>query len=154
MIFIGFGFQMTFLKTHSWTSVGFNFIIACWAIQLNIIMQPAWHMILIDGIFKKIPVNMESLIFGDFAAAAVLITFGAILGKCTWAQLFTLATLEVFFYGLNLTVCVGFLGAVDLGGSMYIHTFGAYFGLASTYFFNKSKAIRDQENRCKGSYQS
>lgn len=32
MIFIGFGFLMVFLKTHSWTSVGFNFLIACWAL--------------------------------------------------------------------------------------------------------------------------
>jgi hypothetical protein len=32
MVFIGFGFLMVFLKTASWTAVGFNFIIACWAI--------------------------------------------------------------------------------------------------------------------------
>ena len=32
MIFIGFGFLMVFLKSHSWTSVGFNYIIAVWAL--------------------------------------------------------------------------------------------------------------------------
>jgi len=48
MIFVGFGFLMVFLKTHSWTSVGFNFLIACWALQLNLIVQPAWHMVLVD----------------------------------------------------------------------------------------------------------
>ena len=32
MVFIGFGFIMVFLKTASWTAVGFNFIISCWAI--------------------------------------------------------------------------------------------------------------------------
>lgn len=32
MIFIGFGFLMVFLKNHSWSSVGFNYLIACWAI--------------------------------------------------------------------------------------------------------------------------
>lgn len=30
--------------------------------------------------------------------------------------------------------------AVDMGGSMYVHTFGAYFGLAATYFFKKPAA--------------
>lgn len=32
MIFVGFGFLMVFLKTHSWTSVGFNFVIAAFAL--------------------------------------------------------------------------------------------------------------------------
>lgn len=32
MIFVGFGFLMVFLKCHSWTSVGFNFLIAAWVI--------------------------------------------------------------------------------------------------------------------------
>ena len=32
MIFIGFGFLMVFLKTHSWTSVGFNFLIAAYVL--------------------------------------------------------------------------------------------------------------------------
>ena len=35
MMFIGFGFLSVFLKTHCWASVGFTFLIACWAIQLN-----------------------------------------------------------------------------------------------------------------------
>ena len=37
MVFIGFGFLMVFLKTHSWSAVGFNFIISCWAIQWTIL---------------------------------------------------------------------------------------------------------------------
>ena len=43
MIFIGFGFLMVFLKTHSWTSVGFNFLIASWALQISILITAFWH---------------------------------------------------------------------------------------------------------------
>jgi len=32
MIFIGFGFLMVFLKSHSWTSIGLNFLIAAMSI--------------------------------------------------------------------------------------------------------------------------
>lgn len=32
MIFIGFGFLMVFLKNNSWCSIGFNYLIACWAV--------------------------------------------------------------------------------------------------------------------------
>ena len=41
------------------------------------------------------------------------------------------ATVELVFYALNENI--GFcLGAVDLGGAMFVHTFGAYFGCVST----------------------
>jgi len=28
MIYVGFGFLMTFLKKHSWSAVGFNYFVA------------------------------------------------------------------------------------------------------------------------------
>ena len=68
--------------------------------------------------------------------------------------MWVLATLEIFFYGLNETICAGELGAVDMGGSMYVHTFGAYFGLAASYFFQPKKAIEDKKSRCEGDYNS
>jgi ammonium transporter Rh len=42
MMFIGFGFLMVFLKTHSWSSIGFNYLIAAWAIQCTIVFQGFW----------------------------------------------------------------------------------------------------------------
>ena len=53
------------------------------------------------------------------------------------------ATLEIFFWGLNESLCVHEYHANDMGGSMYVHTFGAFFGLAATYFFDPKKAIED-----------
>ena len=32
MIFIGFGFLMVFLKTHCWSSIGFNYLIGAWCL--------------------------------------------------------------------------------------------------------------------------
>ena len=32
MMFIGFGFLMAYLKTHCWSSIGFNYLIAAWAV--------------------------------------------------------------------------------------------------------------------------
>jgi len=46
MIFVGFGFLMVFLKTHSWTSVGFNFLIAAWSLQITILLAGFWHQVL------------------------------------------------------------------------------------------------------------
>jgi len=32
MIFVGFGFLMVFLKTYCWTAIGYNFLIAAFAL--------------------------------------------------------------------------------------------------------------------------
>jgi len=156
MIFVGFGFLMVFLKTHSWTSVGYNFMIAAYALQLTILSVGFWHQALSDEgeDWKKISLDIPSLIIGDFGAGAVLITFGAILGKCSLIQLWSIATIEIIVYGLNESICARNLGAVDMGGSMYVHTFGAYFGLAASYFFHNRKAIDDLTKKCSGDYNS
>lgn len=43
MIYVGFGFLMVFLRSHSWTSVGYNFIIAAWVCQLTILLAGVFH---------------------------------------------------------------------------------------------------------------
>ena len=109
MIFIGFGFLMVFLKTHSWTSVGFNFLIAAYALQLTIPVLSFFHQLLDTETpdWHKVQIELPNLIMGDFGAAAVLITFGAILGKCSLMQLWILATWEIVFYSLNEAICAG-----------------------------------------------
>ena len=154
MIFVGFGFLKVFLKTHSWTSVGYNMLIGIYAIQLTILVVGFWRMWIEDGELKRIPLDLSALFVGDFGAAAVLITFGALAGKCSIYQMWILATLEVFFYGLNEAIGFGNLKVVDLGGCLFVHTFGAFFGLAASYFFSNKRAILDVKGRCEPSYES
>ena len=87
MIFIGFGFLMVFLKNNSWTSIGFNYLIAAWAIQITILFRGFWAQIgnyyfNKNHDWMKINISLYDLFNADFGAAALLITFGAILGKC------------------------------------------------------------------------
>ena len=41
-----------------------------------------------------------------------------------------------------------------MGGAMYVHVFGAYFGLATSYFFRPGNAIKDRDGRGEGGYNS
>ena len=44
------------------------------------------------------------MILADFAAGAVLISFGAVLGKVNSFQLLVMALFEVFFYNMNSVI--------------------------------------------------
>jgi ammonium transporter Rh len=80
MIYIGFGFLMVFLKTHCWTSVGFNYILSAWAFQCGILTEAFWHAVFANK-WEIHKLDVTSLVIGDFCAAACMITFGALLGK-------------------------------------------------------------------------
>ena len=64
-----------------------------------------------------------------------MITFGVILGKCSLLQLWVLSIIELFIYCLNEAILVEIFEVYDIGGSMVIHTFGAVFGIAASFFF-------------------
>ncbi len=159
MIFVGFGFLMVFLKNNSWCTIGFNYLIACWAIQIAILFTGFWHNICKfyhepEHQWEKIQVKLEYMFLADFAAGAVLISFGAILGKCSLFQLWAMATFEVFFYCINEAIVIEILKIYDIGGSIVIHTFGAFFGLSLTLFYQAEDAIADKSKLNSGNYLS
>lgn len=55
------------------------------------------------------------MINADFCAAAVLISFGAVLGKTGPAQLLLMALLEVLLFGVNEFVLLSLLGVSRVG---------------------------------------
>lgn len=133
MVFVGFGFLMTFLKKYGHSAVGFNFLISALAIQWGILMHGYWHQVWEDSDWHDIQLDIVSLIRADFAAATVMITFGALLGKTSPLQLLIIMIIEIVLVTLNEEIGAVELNAVDMGGSMFVHTFGAYFGLGVSY---------------------
>ena len=82
-----------------------------------------------------------SLVTSEFAAATVLITYGAVLGKVSRLQLLVIGILEVVFYAINELIAIEFLKYSDAGGSIIIHSFGAYFGLALSRMLHDKKVL-------------
>eukprot|EP00658_Telonema_sp_P-2_P005854 TRINITY_DN1220_c0_g1_i17.p1 TRINITY_DN1220_c0_g1~~TRINITY_DN1220_c0_g1_i17.p1 ORF type:complete len:913 (-),score=258.07 TRINITY_DN1220_c0_g1_i17:377-3115(-) len=144
MIFIGFGFLMTFLRKYSFSSVGLNFVVAAFAVQFHVLVHGMWEHLWKDTTDKKIEVSANSFLLGDFGAAAVLISFGALLGKVTPTQLLVLAMFEINFMVLNELINTQSLKIADMGGSMVVHTFGAYFGLAASWILTP---VKSRDNR-------
>lgn len=86
--------------------------------------------------------SMVTLINCCFCNGAVLITFGALLGKVNLDQLMVIALIESFFWCLNEGITVVVLGTADVGGTMVIHMFGAFFGVAASYRLKNKDALK------------
>jgi len=67
---------------------------------MSILWVGFWECVF-SGHWERIKLNIVMLIEGDFAAGAVLISFGAVLGKVNSMQMLVMATFEIFFYALN-----------------------------------------------------
>ncbi|KFO70818.1 Ammonium transporter Rh type A, partial [Cuculus canorus] len=141
MIFIGIGFLMTFLKKYGFSSVGMNMLIAAFGLQWGTLMQGFWHMQ--EG---KIRIHIESMINADFSTVTALISFGAVLGKTSPVQMLILTVLEITIFACNEHLVLEIFQATDLGASMTIHAFGAYFGLAVTLVLYRPGLKNKHEN--------
>lgn len=147
MIFVGFGFLMTFLKRYSFGGVGFNFLIAAFGIQWALLMQGWFHSL--DPVDGKIKIGVESLINADFCVAGCLIAYGANLGKVSPVQLMVMTVFGITLYAVEEYIILNLLHARDAGGSMVIHTFGAYFGLTISWVLHRPNL--HQSKRLNGS---
>ena len=155
MIFIGFGFLMTFLKKYGLSAVSLNMMISALCIQWTILVSGFLHPHYDhceheeeDGGHMKraakkalynsncspnwpwIDINIVTLLNADFATAAVLITFGVVLGTTSPVQLVIMSIIEIVLFNVNEVIGRSYLKAVDAGDTIFVHLFGAYFGLA------------------------
>ncbi|KAJ8719799.1 hypothetical protein PYW08_011974 [Mythimna loreyi] len=124
MIFIGFAYLMTFLKKYCYSATGYNLLLAALIIQWSLLCQGFFDMK--DG---KISISLRQLLEADIMSATVLITFGALLGLASGTQLLFIAIVEAAVGCVNLYISEEIYKISDIGGSIGIHTYGAYFGL-------------------------
>ena len=76
-----------------------------------------------------IRLTLSSLLLGEYAAATVLISFCVLLGKLSVLQLITMAVLEVILYSINEYIGFSLMFAHDVGYTIFLHVFAAFFGL-------------------------
>ncbi|XP_069166057.1 ammonium transporter Rh type B-like isoform X2 [Procambarus clarkii] len=137
MMVVGFAFLMTFLRGFGHTALGSTLLMTGLTLQLALLTQ---------GFFTSragyITLNVLSVVEANFACAAVLISVGATLGTTSPTQLLLMALLEVPVYQVNAHLGYRLLGAVDHGGSIFIHTFGAYFGLAFSRSVSRRMCVK------------
>jgi len=82
----------------------------------------------------ELTIDFMSLLNGNFAVAAVLISFGGLIGKISPLQILFVVLFELTVYSANKVFILRQYDLenpliVDCGGTIIIHVFGAYFGL-------------------------
>ena len=102
------------------------------------------------------------MLLSDFASAAVLISFGVVIGKTSPLQLIVMALIEIVLFVVNEVIGRKYIGvcknlslpginfvinnimysqAVDAGDTIFVHLFGAYFGLAISRVLYSDKTM-------------
>lgn len=132
MILIGFGFLMSFIRSKAWSALGFTFFTNAIVFQLYILWEGFWHKVFHGGFDEEryIRLDIVILIKASFCVGSVLIAFGAMIGRMGPLELLILGVVMSIGFTLNEAIIFDVLKAFDIGGSMGIHAFGAYCGLA------------------------
>ena len=130
MLLIGFGFLMVFMRRYGFGAITGTYLVVAVSLPLYILLRA-------NGIFGHAlePHTLDALLFAELAGATALIAMGAVLGRLRVFQYALLALLVVPLYLLNewivLDDALGLTGGFqDTAGSIVIHAFGAYFGMA------------------------
>lgn len=126
MLLVGFGFLMTFVRKHGFSSITATFLVVSVALPLYMLIKS-----IVEGDHMAV-ISIDMFILAEFGAASLLIAIGAGLGQLKMDQYIAMAILFVPAYMFNEWFILEsgyFNGFTDIGGSVVIHAFGAYFGL-------------------------
>ncbi|XP_048785072.1 ammonium transporter Rh type B isoform X2 [Lagopus muta] len=140
---LGFGFLLAFLSRYGVGSVAGSLLIVAFTIQWAILAQGLFYF----SQNSKIYVSTQSMVSADFCTAAILISTGAVLGRVNPIQMLLMALLEVPLFACNEYVLRSLLGVSDSGGSLTIHTFGAYFGLTVSRVLHRPHKDKRKEQQ-------
>ena len=134
---LGLGFLMSFLKRFGYGSVGFSLLLVAFVLQWSLLVRG-----LVENNSGQPPftgnftVGLRNLALADFTAIAVLISVSALIGKTTLTQLVVLAIIEVVVQVFNEHINLTLFKTYDVGRSIYVHLFGALFGLSASKFLH------------------
>lgn len=162
MLIFGMGFLYTFLERLTHCGSGYVLLISVVCAQTHILVNGWFNWNgkecvenTVTALVKEtqtIQISLQDLIDADAGALAILITYGAVLGLVSPTQLLIMTIIETIVYTLNVWICKDVLHAVDAGGSIFIHVFGALFGLAVSrtlykqYFTKSGKDVSSKES--------
>ena len=151
MVFIGFGLLHTILKRNAWSAISINTLLIAFSVQIAIFFNFVWKMAFKEK-WDAEYLNFFLINKAIFISCSVSITFGCVLGKVSVIQNLIMAFFEIILATMNMQLCQEKLETVDTGGALYIHTFGAIFGLSISVVLFCSTKSKTKINRFENLY--
>ncbi len=132
MLVVGFGFLMVFVRRYGFGATTGTYLVVATGLPLYMFLRSngmVGHTIQAHSV--------ETLMLAEFSVATALIAMGAVLGRLRVFQYAVLTLMLVPLYALNEYLVLDngsglTKGFQDSAGSIVIHAFGAYFGLAAS----------------------
>lgn len=141
MVFVGMGFLFAFLKRFRLTGITEVFWIAAITVQYyflwTALFDGAWAKPKVWGDFNT---SFGDLIRGEFCAISMIIAIGAVIGKTNNLQQLIIVIVGILIYSINEHILFVSLDVSDVGGSMYIFAFGAFYGIGASWLLNYAEA--------------
>ena len=138
MVYVGIGFLFAFLKRYRLSGVTEVFWLAAITVQYyflwNALFFGAWRT------YGHFFTSTLDLIKGEFCAISMVVAFGALVGKANNLQLLISVLVGILLYSVNEQILFTSLDVRDIGGSMYIFVFGAFYGLGISWMLNFKEA--------------
>lgn len=138
MVFVGMGFLFAFLKRYRLSGITEVFWLAAITVQYYFLWKAlffgAWET------YGHFYTDTTELIKGEYCAIAMVVALGAIIGKSNNLQILIAALIGILLYCINEQILFNSLDVRDIGGSMYIFTFGGWYGLGLSWVLNYKEA--------------
>jgi len=132
---------MTFLRRYSFGAVALNMAASAVVFLEAILVVGAMQQVAFGQGSGRIVIGVPLLIDSAFCAASSMIAYGAVIGKTTPAQLLWLVVAQVPIYAANQHLVIHVFKALDMGGTIVIHLFGAYYGLAASFMLSRRQGL-------------
>lgn len=144
MMLVGFSSLMTFLKWYGLGAMGFVLLITAMGLEWSLFTESFFHQAVGSDPWHKVEINIYSLLNCLYAVSAVLISFGAVIGKITPLQLVIMTIIELVLHSINYIVfMINVMHIADIGGTYIDHMFGAFFGLGVAYMLGRPSSEPD-----------
>ena len=143
---IGFSFLTVYLRFHRWSSLGFTYLSIALGIQLYLLFIAFWIRVNWGGWKDVFQINLIHIMCAIKGAVALVIVYGALLGKVDAFQMTVIAVIFMFLYTLNEFVVCANARVRDIGGCFTIHAFAAFFALSCSWIYSPKANCKDNPN--------